>query len=227
MKNKKLFVFVALLVLASQTCLYAENGEQVKRSHILYRLFPGIGIEESYIGARLGSYKPDLRQLDAILKEFRAQVPGASTMFNIYTRFKGSSQLSYLLELSYWDNESSLKPFTDADIGATFTQASLSLLYYPETIQKLLPLYIGFGGGIANLKLYGSALELLKEIVTKRDSTELSGNFIIGLEYVVLDRVVVDIQATHIFKNFQVDDEGEYKFSFDGTVMSLGASMRF
>jgi hypothetical protein len=131
------------------------------------------------------------------------------------------------VEAGYWENETSLRPIIQAELGATFTYISLSFLYYPEMIQSYVPLYMGIGGGIANLKLNGSALELLKEVVTKSESTGLGGNFVIGLEYAVLERMIVNIQANHIFKDFAVDEQGERKFSFDGTVVSIGVSAKF
>ncbi len=184
------------------------------------------GVEAVYVGARLGSYKPDLRQLDALLKPLKMNAPGAATMFNIFARFKGSPQLSYLIEAGYWENDVSVE-VASVDLGTTFTQLSLSLLYYPEMIQQFIPLYLGIGGGISHLKLSGSALSLLKEVVTKHEVTGASGNFIIGLEYAILERLLVSVQAKHIFKNFTVDDDGEQEFSFDGTVVSIGVSGRF
>jgi hypothetical protein len=206
----------------------AEAG-QFKHPYLLGRSWVGKVIEETHVGVRLGSYEPDLRQLDALLRQFRVSAPGTATMYNIFARFKSSPQLSYLLEAGYWDNEVSFEPEPDAsaDLGTTFTHISLSLLYYPEIIQELVPLYLGIGGGISHLKLSGSALELLKESVTKRESTGASGNFIVGLEYAILKRMMLTVQAYHIFKNFNVDEEGDQDFSFDGTVISMGTSVRF
>ncbi len=227
MRVRRLFVLIFACVIILQACICIADEGGVRHPYVLGGLLPGKGIEQAYIGARLGSYKPDLRQLDAILKQFNVSAPGAATMINIFARFKNAPQLSYLVEAGYWENETSLKPLIDADLGATFTHISLSFLYYPDLIQRLAPLYLGLGGGLYRLKLSGSALTLLKEVVTKRESTSLGGNFVIGLEYPILERAMVSVQANHIFKNFPVDDEGEQQFSFDGTVVSIGTSVRF
>jgi hypothetical protein len=148
-------------------------------------------------------------------------------MFNVFARFRGSPQLSYLVEAGYWENEASFEPLVQANLEVTFIPVSFSLLYYPEMVQKLIPLYLGIGGGIAHLKLNGSALELLKEVITEDESTGVSGNVIVGLEYVVAERMIVSVQANHIFKSFAVDEEGKQEFSFDGTVVSIGTSVKF
>ncbi len=226
MRIRKLFipVLACIFVFCASACctgvwLYAPT------SGLLGNLTDN-GVESVYVGARLGSYKPDLRQLDALLKPLKMNAPGAATMFNIFARFKGSPQLSYLIEAGYWENDVSVE-VASVDLGTTFTQLSLSLLYYPETIQQFIPLYLGIGGGISHLKLSGSALSLLKEVVTKHEVTGASGNFIVGLEYAILERLLVSVQANHIFKNFAVDEDGEQEFSFDGTVVSIGISARF
>jgi hypothetical protein len=151
-------------------------------------------------------------------------------MYSVFARFKGSPQLSYLVEMGYWNNEVSIEamgPMAAIDMGATFTQFSLNLLYYPELIQEYAPLYLGIGGGIAHVELTGSALALLSEVVEERENTGLSGNVIAGLEYMIMDRLMVNVQANHIFKSIKVDKEGEQEFTFDGTVVSIGVSGRF
>jgi hypothetical protein len=228
MEFRKFYIRILACIFAFQACICVASADhQVKHPYLLGGLLSGKGVKEAYLGARLGSYKPDLHQLDAILELFNVSAPGAATMLNVFARFKALPQLSYLVEAGYWENEASLRPVAEADLGTTFTQVSLSFLYYPEMIQRYAPLYLGIGGGISHLKLSGSALELLKAVITKRENTGVSGNFIIGLEYPVVERVMVSVQANHIFKSFTVDDEGEQKFSFDGTVVSIGTSVRF
>jgi hypothetical protein len=165
--------------------------------------------------------------LDTILAQFGIEAPGASTMYNVFARFKDSPQLSYLLELGYWSNSiSDLEAEIPIDVEATFTQASISFLYYPELIQKYVPLYLGIGGGIAHMDLSGDTFSLLREIVTEREDTGLSTNVVVGLEYMILEKLMLSVQANHIFKRFSVDKEDELKFTFDGTVVSIGVSGR-
>ena len=227
MKVRKLLIHILVSVIAFQACVCIADVGRAGHPYVLGGLLSGKWPEEAYVGARLGSYKPDLQQLDELLRLFNVSAPGAATMFNVFARFKGHPQLSYLVEAGYWDNEASLRPIASADLGMTFTHVSLSLLYYPELIQELVPLYLGVGGGVAHLKLSGSALELLKAVVTKHESTGVGGNVIVGLEYTVAERVTVNVQANHIFKSFTVDEAGEREFSFDGTVVSIGTSVRF
>ena len=227
MEVKKLFAPVFVCLLALQVCVCVADTGRVRHPYLLGGLLSGKGAKEAYVGARLGSYKPDLHQLDTLLRQFNVRLPGAATMLNVFVKFKGSPQLSYLVEAGYWEDEVSLEPVVSADLGTTFTQVSFDLLYYPEMIQELVPLYLGIGGGISHLKLSGSALTLLKDVVTERENTGLSGNFIVGLEYTIVERVMVSIQTNHIFKSFAVDEEGKQEFSFDGTVVSIGTSVRF
>ena len=224
---RKSFAPILACILAFQACMCAADTGQDRHPYILGGLLSGEGVKEAYVGIRLGSYKPDLRQLDALLRQFKVSPPGAATMLNVFVKFRGSPQLSYLVEAGYWENEASLEPVVSADLGMTFTQVSFNLLYPPEIIQELAPLYLGIGGGVSHLKLSGSALELLKEVVTEHENTGVSGNFIVGLEYIIVERVMVSVQANHIFKSFEVDAEGKQEFSFDGTVVSIGTSVRF
>jgi hypothetical protein len=221
MRIGRLFIIISVCILFLQAhACFAGTG-------LLSGFFAGEVVKETYVGARLGSYRPDLSQLDAILQQFRVSAPGAATMFNIFAKFKGSSQLSYLVEAGYWDNEASLEPVVSAELGMTLTQLSLSFLYYPEMIQEFIPLYLGIGGGVYHLKLDGSAMELLKTVITKREDTGAGANFVVGLEYEIRESLMVNIQANHVFKNFAVDEDGEQEFSFDGTVISIGAFARF
>lgn len=116
---------------------------------------------------------------------------------------------------------------TTINVGATFTNASLSLLYYPELIQTYIPLYLGIGGGVARAKLTGNALDRLRDVIKERENTGACANFVIGLEYMILERLMVSVQANHIFKRITVNEEKDLKFSFDGTVVSLGVFGRF
>lgn len=228
MRIRNLLVFIPLLVFASYNCVCMGDSHQVRHPYILGGRLSGEIIEEVYAGFRMGSYKPDLGELDDLLAQFDISAPGASTMYNVFARFKDSPQLSYLLEVGYWENDVSLpEAVVPIDMEVTFTQASLSVLYYPELIQHYFPLYLGIGGGVAHLDLSGDTLTLLREVVTKRENTGASGSFIVGLEYMVLERFMVSVQANHIFKTFAVDEEDKLKFSFDGTVVSIGASGRF
>jgi len=216
---KKLIVLVFVCILLQAGVCFAGVG-------LLSSLMSGKGVQETYVGARLGSYKPDLRQLDALLRQLNVNAPGAATMFNVFAKFKASPQLAYLIEAGYWENDVSIE-IASVDLETTLTQLSFSLLYYPEMIQQFVPLYLGIGGGLSHLKLSGSALELLKEVITKRENTGASANFVVGLEYAILEQLMVYVQANHIFKNFTVDEDGEQKFSFDGTVVSMGIAARF
>ncbi len=226
MRARIFLISVFVCALAFQTVCMADS-DQVRNPYILGGVLSGVVLKDVYAGARMGSYKPDLGELDDLLAHFDVKAPGASTMYNVFARLKGSPQLSYLLEVGYWESDiSSLESAVPVDLEATFTQASLSFLYYPELIQEYVPLYLGIGGGIAHLELSGDTLTLLREVVTKRESTGVSGNFIVGLEYMILERFMVSIQTNHIFKKFAVDEEDELKFSFDGTVVSIGVSGR-
>jgi hypothetical protein len=223
----QVWFIISVCIFVFQACVSMADAAQVRHPYSLGGLLSDKSVKEAYVGARLGSYKPDLRQLDALLRQFNVRLPGAATMLNVFIKLKGSSQLSYLLEAGYWADEVSLEPIISADLGTIFTQVSFSFLYHPEMIQRLAPLYLGIGGGLSHLKLNGSALELLKEVVTERENTGVSGNFIVGLEYPILERVMVSVQTNHIFKSFAVDEEGKHEFSFDGTVVSIGTSVRF
>ena len=206
------------------------DADQDKHPYLLGGLLSSKNIEEAHVGVRLGSYKPDLSHLNALVKKFNVNAPGSATMYNIFAKFRGSPQLSYLVEAGYWENEEStpINPVASADsasVGVTFTQVSFSLLYHPEIIREFIPLYLGIGGGIAHMNLNGGVLELL---LKERESTGASGNVIAGLEYKILERLMVYVQAKHIFKNFSVEGaEEQQEFSFDGTVVSIGASARF
>ncbi|MFC1714343.1 outer membrane beta-barrel protein [Candidatus Poribacteria bacterium] len=228
MRARNLSIFVLVCALAFQTCICIADSDQSRNPYLLGGVLSGTIIKDVHVGARMGSYKPDLEELDDLLAQFDVNAPGASTMYNVFARFKDSPQLSYLLEVGYWENDiSSPESIIPIDLEATFTQASLSFLYYPDLIQEYVPLYLGIGAGVAHLELNGDTLTLLREVVTKRESTGVSGNFIVGLEYMVLERLMVSVQTNHIFKNFAVDEEDELKFSFDGTVISIGVSGRF
>jgi len=228
MRIKNLLVFALLFVFAAQACVCMADSDQARNPYLLGGLLSGQIIKDVYWGARLGSYEPDLRELDDLLAQFNVEAPGASTMYNVFARAKSSPRLSYLLEVGYWKSGiSSLEAVVPIDLAATFTHISLSCLYYPDLIQEYAPLYLGIGGGIAHLNLTGDTLTLLREVITKRENTGLSGNFILGVEYVVLERLMLSVQMNHIFKNFAVDEEDELEFNFDGTVVSIGVSGRF
>ena len=227
MKIKNILLSIFLCAAAFQACICMADSDQVRHPYVLGGgLFREI-VKEAYVGARMGSYKPDLNELDDLLAQIDMEAPGASTMYSVFARLKGSPQLSYLLEVGYWENDVSVESVITADVGATFTQLSLSFLYYPELIQEYAPLYLGIGGGVAHVKLTGSALAFLRDVVEKRESTGVSGNFIVGLEYMILERLMVSVQANRIFKSLTVDEKGEREFTFDGTVVSIGVSGRF
>ena len=230
MKFRRIPLYIFACILAFQVSVCVAETDQARHPYLLGGLLPGKGIKEAHVGARLGSYKPDLHQLDNLLKPLGISVPGAATMYNAFVKFKGSPQLSYLVEAGYWQNEEStsinlVAQADSASVGATFTHLSFSLLYSPEIIREYVPLYLGIGGGIAHMKFSGGILELL---LKEREDTGASGNVVAGLEYEILKRVMVDIQAKHIFKSFSVEGEEEpQEFSFDGTVVSIGVSARF
>ncbi len=228
MRIKNLLVFILLFVFASQAYVCMADSDQDRNPYLLGGVLSGDLVKEVYWGARLGSYKPDLRELDDLLAQFNVEAPAASTMYNVFARARSSPRLSYLVEVGYWNGGiSSLESVIPIDLEATFTHISLSFLYYPDLIQEYVPLYLGIGGGIAHLNLTGDTLTLLREVITKREDTGLSGNFILGVEYVILERLMVSIQTNHIFKSFAVDEEDELEFNFDGTVVSIGVSGRF
>ena len=55
---------------------------------------------------------------------------------------------------------------------------------------------------------------------------EVGKDMVVGLEYMILERLMLNVQANHIFKRFSVDKEDKLKFTFDGTVVSIGVSGR-
>jgi len=230
MKDRRLslYIFVCVLVLQAVACV--AEADQDRNPYLLGGLLSGGSIKETCIGARLGSYKPSLRELGTLVQPLGVNVPGAATMYNIFAKFKGSPQLSYLLEVDYWTNEESTPvdraaSADSASVEATFTQASFSLLYYPEIIRDYVPLYLGIGAGVSHMKFRGGVIE---QLLTDREDTGASGNLIAGLEYKVLERMTVHVQAKRIFKSFSVEEaEDDQEFSFDGTVVSIGASARF
>ncbi len=228
MRIKNLLVLALLFVFVAPTCICMADSDEDRNPYILGGILAGHMVKDVYWGARLGSYEPDLRELDDLLLQFDVESLGASPMYNVFIRAKSSPRLSYLVEVGYWNGGiSSPESIIPVDLEATFTHISLSLLYYPDLIQEYAPLYLGIGGGIAHLNLTGDTLTLLREVITRREDTGLSGNFILGVEYVVLERLLVSAQANHIFKSFSVDEEDELEFNFDGTVVSIGVSGRF
>ena len=225
MKLQALFITFTI-ILTSYACVCMADSHQVRHPYRLGGVRFSDVVKEAYLGARMGSYKPDLGELDDLIARMDMDAPGASTMYSVFARLKSSPQLSYLVEAGYWENNVFVEQMGTVDVGATFTQLSLSFLYYPELIQEYAPLYLGIGGGVANVKVTGSALALLSDVVKKRESTGISGNFIVGLEYMILERVMLSVQANRIFKSLTVDEEGEREFTFDGTVVSIGVSGR-
>ena len=225
MKIKKLLLSIFLCVFASYACVCMADSDEVRHPYMLGGVWLGDIVEEVHVGARMGSYKPDLRELDDLLALFGTEPSGASTMYNVFARFEGSPQLSYLVEIGHWGNEISVESM-DVDMEATLTHLSLGLLYYPELIQKYAPLYLGIGCGIAHIELNGSALTLLSDVVKDSEETGVCGNIVVGLEYPIMERLMVNIQANHIFKSLTVDEEEEREFSFDGTAVSIGISGR-
>jgi len=228
MRAKNLSILIFVCVLACQACFCMADSDQDRNPYLLGGILAGVPVEDVYWGARLGSYGPDLRELDDLLTQFNVEELSASTMYNVFTRIKSSPRLSYLVEVGYWNGEiSSLESVIPVDLEATFTHISFSFLYYPDLIQEYVPFYLGIGGGIAHLNLTGDTLTLLREVIKKREETGLSGNFILGVEYVFTEQLMVSAQANHIFKSFSVDEEDELELNFDGTVISIGVSGRF
>lgn len=228
MKPYGLLTLSFLLILAFQPSICLADSDTTQSSHISGGFLTNMTfIQEIYVGARMGSYKPDLGELDSLLGQLGIDAPGSSTMYNVFCRLKSSPHLSYLLEIGRWENDVSVELVDPISIGANLTYASLILLYYPEMIQKYAPLYLGLGGGFANVELTGSALDLLSDIITEREGTGPCGNFVVGLEYMILERMMINVQANHIFKKFAIDKQEEQKFTFDGTTVSIGISGRF
>lgn len=228
MRAKYLSILIFVCALACQAYVCMADSDQDRNPYLLGGILAGGMVKDVYWGVRLGSYQPDLRELDDLLAQFNVETPGSSTMYNVFARARSSPRLSYLVEVGYWNGGiSSLESVVPIDLEATFTHISLSFLYYPDLIQEYVPLYLGIGGGIAHLNLTGDTLTLLREVITKREDTGLSGNFILGVEYVVMEQLMVSVQANHIFKSFSVNEEDELEFNFDGTVVSIGVSGRF
>jgi len=194
---------------------------------MLLDFLPDIDQKEPYIGLSLGSYKPNLMQINALMKDLGIPAPGADTMFTIFADFRGTSQFSYLLQGGYWEGETSLKVPVKRSLYASLIHISFNILYHPERFQKFLPLYIGTGFGIYRMDLDGSLMEVLKDVIPEDKATELGGNIVLGLERVLRNRFIVSVRANHIFKNFTIDEKNKSKLSFDGTDVSIGTSVRF
>jgi len=218
-----------IFLLQSYSCI-AEVTQVKSPYSLLGNLLPEQGPKESYMGIRLGSYKPDLHQLDAILKELNTPVPGADTMFTIFASFKNRPQTEYLLEAGYWENETSVMsatPEDSEDINTSIISISLSVLYYPGILQEYLPLYFGAGAGIYKMDIDYGTIEAIKTSMPDDRKTELGGNVVIGIKRVIRDQLLLDIRINHIFKNFTVNEKNNGKLSFDGTDLSIGASIKF
>lgn len=228
-------IVFSILAISFIFLLYTQNSiadtPQDKSPYsLLGNILPKQGPKETYMGMRLGSYKPDLRQLNAILEELNARAPGADTMFTIFASFKNRPLIEYLLEAGYWENEASVKSATSEDsedINTSLIHISFSFLYYPKIIQEYLPLYFGAGAGIYKMDIDYGNIEAVKTAMPDDRKTELGGNMMLGMKRVVRDRILLDIRINHVFKNFTVNEKNNGKLSFDGTDLSIGASIRF
>ncbi|MBD3184698.1 outer membrane beta-barrel protein [Candidatus Poribacteria bacterium] len=221
MHKRTSVLFVAVFILIANTCL-----AQMDNLYSFGCVLPFFSIKGTKLGLKLGTYEPNLKELDRLLVELREEAPGSSTMYNIYLKLIESERLSYLLELGYWDNETTIKSLDDAELGATFSYFHINLLYYPDIINDYIPFYIGVGGGAENMRLYGNGLRPLDEVVKQHEDMGLGGSFILGVEYSFNNGINVNINANHIFKRFVVNEDEDMKFSFDGTIISAGVSKR-
>ena len=227
MKSAKLAVpFFACFVVV-QVYLCAATADESKAFLAQDGSFSISGAKETYVGGRVGSFKPDLRQLYAPLDQLNAVPPGAAAMLDVFVRFRGMSRLSYTLEAGYWDNDTSLHRPESAHLGITFSHLTLSFLYYPPVLGEAKAIYLGAGVGIAHMKLYGSAVQLLHDTITKSEDTGISGSFAVGIEHKIKQRIVISVEANHIFKDFSISEEEGRKLRFDGTNVSFGGCARF